>query len=239
MKRRIALLLALVMLVSLCACGKTESEIRGAVTAITEEPQTEAPSQTEAEEATEESPVEDVEVKIGLVNGGRYESEFLGVGCELDENWIYATQEEMAQLMGITTEAFADTDYAESIKDAEMFYDMYAANADGLSSINVLLQNLGLIYGTVLTEEQYIELSTQSLSTQLESAGFSNVEWEVVQLDFAGESRPGLKISSEIEGVPYYCTQAYIKSGSYIAVITLATYFEDTTEAMIDYFFAV
>lgn len=243
MKRTIALLLTLAMLFALCACGKTEEEIRGAVTAISEEPKAEeaAPSETEetTAESAEEAPIEDVEVKLGLVEGGRYESEFLGIGCELDENWTYASIEEMAQIMGMTTEVFAETDYAESIKSAEMFYDMYAARTDGLGSINILLQNMGLLYGAVISEEQYVDLSTESLSSQLESAGFANVEWERVELDFAGESRPGLKISSEIEGVPYYCTQVYIKSGSHIAVITLATYFEDTTESMADYFFAV
>lgn len=240
MKRTIALLLALVMLVALCACGKTENEIRGAVTAVVDEPETTLPAEAEqAQEPAENDKVDDVELKIGFINGGRYESEFLGIGCELDENWTYATQEEMAEIMGITTEAFADTDYAEAIKDAEMFYDMYAAKADGTCSINILLQNMGLLYGTVITEEQYIDLSTQNLKDQMESAGLANVEWEKVDVEFAGENRPGLKISSEVNGVAYYCTQVYIKSGSYMAVITLASYLEDTTESMLDYFFAV
>ena len=242
MKRIFALLLALVILASLCACGKSESEIRGAVTTVGEAPETEAPAQPDAgetEEAAEESPIEDVEVKIGLINGGRYESEFLGIGCELDENWTYAAQEDLAELMGNTEEIFADTDYAESIKEAEMFYDMVASTSDGVSSINVLLQNMGLIYGTVITEEQYIELATKDLTAQMEAAGISNVEWEIVELDFAGQTRPGLKISSQVNGIAYYCTQVYVKSGSYMAVITLASYLEDTTEPMLDYFFAV
>ena len=151
MKRIIATLLMLLMLLSLCACGKSESEIRGQVSDVAETPAEEEP----AEEAVEE---EAAEAQVGSVTGGRYESSFLGIGCELDENWVYASQEEMAELLGVTADMFEDESYAEAMKNADMFYDMYAIVADGTTSINVLVQNLGLIYGTVLSEEEYVEL---------------------------------------------------------------------------------
>jgi len=231
MKKIVAMLMALVMMLSLCACGaKTEAEIRGQVTAAGE-------SAAEAESVGEAAA--EAEAELGTVNGGRYESSFLGIGCELDENWSYYSQEDMASLLGMTADMFEDENYAEQVKDADMFYDMYAAYADGTCFINVLVQNLGLLYGTVLTEEEYVKLSTESLSSQLESAGFTDVEWEIVTLDFAGQQRQGLKISSMVQGVPYYCTQAYIKSGSHMAIISLACYVEDISESLAEYFFAV
>lgn len=239
MKKLFAIVLLLAMLLSLCACGKSENEIRGQISAPAESASGESAPAEEAEEPGLAEAAENVEAEAGVINGGRYESSFLGIGCELDENWTYASREQMIELLGTTSDMFNDTEYEDAIKDAEMFYDMYAAVADGTASINVLVQNLGLIYGTVLSVEQYVDLSTQSLSEQLEAAGFSDVKWEKVELDFAGETRPGLKISSQVQGIPYYCTQSYIKAGNHIAVVSFAAYFEDSTEAMLDYFFPV
>ena len=91
MKRVLAMIMAAVMMLSLCACGaKTEAEIRGQVTAAGE-------SAAEAESAGEAAA--EAEAELGTVNGGRYESSFLGIGCELDENWSYYSQEDMASLL--------------------------------------------------------------------------------------------------------------------------------------------
>lgn len=236
MKRLFAIMMVLAMLLSLSACGKSENEIRGEISASEESSSVEETTDSGLAKAAEDV---ESEAEAGVINGGRYESSFLGIGCELDESWTYASRDEMIQLLGTTSDMFADTDYEEAIKSAEMFYDMYAAGAEGLNSINVLIQNLGLLYGTVLSVEQYVELSTQNLSQQLEAAGFTDVKWERTELNFAGETRPGLKISSQVQDVPYYCTQVYLKAGSHIAVISFASYFEDTTAQMLDYFFPV
>ena len=217
MKKIAAMLLVLVMMLSLCACG--EKNVSGTVS-----PQ---------EEQTE------VDFQLGVTTGGKYESTFLGIGCSLDDSWSFASQEELAQMIGATAEMFDNEEYAEQMKNTDMFYDMAAAADDGLVNINIIIQNMGLLYGMALSEEKYIEVSQEGLEEQLSSAGFTLEGVEAGTVTFAGQERSGLHITCTYQGIAYYCQQVYIKQGNYMSVITLASFFEDDTDSMLDYFYAV
>ena len=217
MKKITAMLLVLVLMLSLCACG--EKNVSGTVS-----PQ---------EEQTE------VDFQLGVTTGGKYESTFLGIGCSLDDSWSFASQEELAQMIGTTAEMFDNEEYAEQMKNTDMFYDMAAAADDGLVNINIIIQNMGLLYGMALSEEKYIEISQEGLEEQLSSAGFTLEGAEAGTVTFAGQERSGLHITCTYQGIAYYCQQVYIKQGNYMSVITLASFFEDDTDSMLDYFYAV
>ena len=217
MKKITAMLLVLVLMLSLCACG--EKNVSGTVS-----PQ---------EEQTE------VDFQLGVTTGGKYESTFLGIGCSLDDSWSFASQEELAQMIGATAEMFDNEEYAEQMKNTDMFYDMAAASDDGLVNINIIIQNMGLLYGMALSEEKYIEISQEGLEEQLSSAGFTLEGTEAGTVTFAGQERSGLHITCTYQGIAYYCQQVYIKQGNYMSVITLASFFEDDTDSMLDYFYAV
>lgn len=226
MKKFTAMFLALMLILSLCACG--EKNVSGTLS-----PQE---SQTGAADTVEEP---EVDFQLGITTGGKYENAFLGIGCSLDDSWTFAGQEELAQMVGTTADMFDNEDYAEQMKNTDMFYDMFAAANEGLVTINVVIQNMGVLYGAALSEEKYIELSLEDLDEQLESAGFILQGNEVGTISFAGEERTALHISCTYMDVPYYCQQIYIKQGNYMSVITLASFYEDITESMVDYFYAV
>ena len=217
MKKITAMLLVLVMVLSLCACG--EKDVAGTVS-----PQEEQP---------------DVEFQLGVTTGGKYESKFLGIGCSLDDSWSFASQEELAQMIGATAEMFDNEEYAEQMENTDMFYDMAAATDDGLVNINIIIQNMGLLYGMALSEEKYIELAQEDLEEQLSSAGFTLEGSEAGTVIFAGQERSGLHLSSTYQGISYYCQQVYIKQGNYMSIVTLASFYEDITGSMLDYFYAV
>ena len=217
MKILTARFLARMLILSLCACG--DKDVSGTVS-----PQ---------EEQTE------VGFQLGVTTGGKYESTFLGIGCSLDDSWSFASQEELAQMIGATAEMFDNEEYAEQMKNTDMFYDMAAAADDGLVNINIIIQNMGLLYGMALSEEKYIEISQEGLEEQLSSAGFTLEGTEAGTVTFAGQERSGLHITCTYQGIAYYCQQVYIKQGNYMSVITLASFFEDDTDSMLDYFYAV
>lgn len=205
MRKAIALLLVLCMVLSLCACGGKAEE----------------PS-----------------VRTGTVSGYKYENSFLGIGCELDENWTYASEEELSQIIGLTAEMF-DDEYADKLKEQDMFYDMMAVTEEGLVSINVVIQNIGLLYGVALSEEKYLDVAEETVTQELGSAGMDNVKTARITKDFAGSEHNGIHISSTIQGVPYYCTQMCIKQGKYIATISLYSFSEDLGDELISYFYAI
>lgn len=217
MKKLTAMFLALMLILSLCACG--DKDVSGTVS-----PQ---------EEQT------DTDFQLGVTTGGKYENAFLGIGCTLDDSWTFASQEELAQMVGTTADMFDNEEYAEQMKNTDMFYDMFAAADDGLVNINVVIQNMGLLYGAALSEERYIELSLENLDEQMSSAGFTLEGSETGTVTFAGQERSGLHVSCTYQGISYYCQQIYIKQGNYMSVITLASFYEDITESMLDYFYAV
>lgn len=234
MKRLIAVLLAMTMLLALCACGAKEEEIKGAIISSEEQQEPEAPAQAEEPEA----PAEEVQLETGSIEGGRYENSYLGIACQLDENWSYFDQAQLAELIGVTADMFDDDSYAEQIKEADVFYDMYAAANDGSATINVVIQNMGLLFGTVMTEKEFLDASLGELETQLNSAGFENVKVERATIQFAGAEHEGLRIESQVQGINYYCTQILIKQGNYIATISLGSFVYDITDTLAGYFSA-
>lgn len=236
MKKTIALVLSLALLLSLCACG--EKDVSGTVMPqetpanVEGDVETSAPSDMPADEAEEE-------LQIGTTSGGRYENSFLGIGCQLDENWTFASKEELAQLIGIVAEGFDNGKYVEQVKNADMFYDMHAIADEGLVSINVIFENMGVLHGTVIDEERYVQMVMENFEEQLTSAGLADIQTETGSVVFAGQERYGLRISGTYQGAPYYCQQVYIKEGSYMAAVSLVSLTQDITATMLDYFYAV
>ena len=99
MKRYISLLLAAVMALTMTACGgKPDTEDIGG---------TVRPGVTENTGTGTVQPGTDDETQDGFepgsVSGGVYANEFAGIGCKLDDSWVFYTQEQMAELNGVLT----------------------------------------------------------------------------------------------------------------------------------------
>ena len=252
MKRILALILVLMMALSLCACGQQSaaSEQKSASSEAAEPAETaEAPVEEAAEAAAEEpaaeeaaepeEEAEEVNVQAGTQNGNRYENEFIGLGCELDDNWVFAGQEELAQMVGITAEQFDDETFRQQMENADMFYDMMAQNLVDNSTINVLFQNLGRVFGSVISVDQYLKINCEQLEEQLASAGFTDVSYERNTITVGGQECEGLHMNAKIQGMDYYAQQAIIKEGNYIVAITFGTFGEDTSAQLAENFFAL
>ena len=92
----------------------------------------------------------------------------------LDETWTIYNDEQLAELSGLTADMFSDEKYKEMMENSNSFTDFFAQHSSG-ASINVMFENLGLLYGSVMSEEQYRTAALQNLSGAYESAGFENV----------------------------------------------------------------
>ena len=264
MKKILALILALAMVFALAACGR--SDVSGNVTPV-EKPAdsqpsgtvspAEAPAETKAVEVTEEGsgdavggiddegtgeavgeiteeeqPSEVTEEAAGI----RYENENIGVGVLLDEDWVIYNDEQLAQLSGLTADMFSDEKYKEMMEKSNSFTDFFAQHSSG-ASMNVLFENLGLLYGSVLSEEQYRTAAMQNMAGAYESAGFENVQIEENTVDFAGAERVGIHTSCTVNGVNYYVQQVLIKSGSHMGIISLCCFVQDDTPLMASFFY--
>lgn len=243
MKKTLALILALSMALSLCACGQQAAP--SGETVIGNQSEQPAPAQSEAEQPaqseTEQPAKTEAEQRLeaGKLSGGTYENSSLGLGCGLDEQWTLASQEELAGMVGQTAEMFQSENFQKQLESLDMYYDFYAQRNDGLATINIMVQNLGLVYGTVMDEKTYADSSTRGLEEQLEDAGFSNISYERNTVELAGQTREGLHISAQIQGMDYYTQQAIIKVGNYMVVVTLASFLEDKAADLAQHFYPV
>ena len=136
MKRYISLLLAAVMALTMTACGGgsgTDTEDIGG---------TVQPGVTENTGTGTVQPGTDDEAQDGFepgsVSGGMYANEFAGIGCKLDDSWVFYTQEQMAELNGVLTEGTDSEDVKAMLADSPSIFDMYAVSTDGLMTMNVV-----------------------------------------------------------------------------------------------------
>lgn len=178
---------------------------------------------------------QDAEDAIGEKQGNRYESELLGIAVDFPSSWYLLNDEEAAQVMGLVADDLDDEALAEQLRDAGTTCDLYAVALDESGdNVNIQLENLGLLYGTVLTPKQYANLAMPQLKPALEQAGFQNVQVEMENYEFAGRDRVSLRVEGEISGVPVYERMILIKGGQYMGAITAFS----TDLARIDTLFA-
>lgn len=268
MKRILALLLAAVMLLMLCACGgdddnkdkdsekdeETVEDVNGETQEDKDEDEdetteTETDTETEAADSdaegdtegdTEGDEVIDISSPIvGDVSGNVYANEFFGIGCELSTDWHVADQEEMATIMGWTVDALGGDEFEKALEQSGFVFSFYATASEGLVSLNVGIENLGVLYGLMLSEEEYIDISVPQLPAALEAIGVTGVTTEKTVVELAGAEHPAVLVKGDYYGTPLCETIVAVKSGNYMAVVTAASYVEDITDTILGEFYAV
>lgn len=220
-KRILSLIMALIMVFTLCACTSND-DVKG-----------------KTETGTSESAAPEKELELGSVSGGKYENAYFGFGCELDDQWTYATEEQLLDMVQATADLVDDENFKDELLKADMFYDMMTYFYDGATNMNVVVQNLGATYGTLLDEEAIVEQNVKSLPEQFAAASMEVQSCEQVVVEFAGADHAGILIHSIASGSDVYQLQAYVKTGKYVAIITMSSPLEDNIDAMLGFFYAV
>ncbi|MBQ8539641.1 MAG: hypothetical protein IJ433_08320 [Ruminococcus sp.] len=216
MKKLLALLLSVMMIFSVTACGSTtsEDEIRG--------------EQKTSEEA----------YSAGSVDGLKYESTFIGIGCNLPENWSFYTDEQIRELNNVTTDA-AGEEYEKLMQDAQLVYDMYAVNNNNVDSINVNLEKVDSVTLLALDMKDYYEHSVDSIETAYTNMGATNFDYTIGKVTIDGEEFDSLDVVAEINGTKLYQTAFAKKCSGYVANITITSIDEATVKSILDSFYVV
>lgn len=205
---------AILMIASLAGCSSSAPE-RGNIS-------------NETGANTEASTDSKVEYKAPVREGNTYSSTTLGTKITLDEGWTFSTDEEMKELNQSLANAVGD-DYAEQLKNVDVIYDMNAMNDSTGDNISVNFENLGKLYGKILTAESYINLSKDNVKGVLESMGCENIELDVRDVKFAGQDEKALYVKASLAGVPVYEICVAKSCGDYMANIAITTVLEDGT----------
>ena len=237
MKKLLALLLAMVMLLSLAACGNTsdddEDDVRGSVSSQKDD---DNDTDKDVDKETDKEAAE-AEVEAGTSTNNTYKNAFAGITCTLGSDWTFMTDEEIKANNERTMSMIGD-DYAEAIKNATYFTDMMATHTNGVDTVNVIFEKLTGV-NQYLTEDQYADICKDSTKGALESMGMTNVTVTAEKGIFAGEEHNFLAVSGEFNGVPVYERLAVLRCGSYVVSVTACTWYTDTCKNILDSFKAI
>lgn len=239
MKKAISLIAVLLLAMQLTACGGSEKEIRGEVTPAAATTETAASAETEtapeAQTPVEIDPDAERELALGSSDGSTYTSTFLGLKCTLGGDWSFYSDEEILE-MNQFAQDMMDEEMAERLRSASTLQDMYAANAETGETLNITISNTGTLFGTILSADAYADAALPQLTPAMQSIGLGNVTVEKSSTTFAGKTETAILISGDFDGVPLYETMVVLKRGSYVACVTAASYWEDTTGLMLNAF---
>ena len=173
---------------------------------------------------------------VGTSEGNSYWNESLKIGCTMDENWYFYTDEEIMENMQATTDMLKE-DLAEAVKEAGTMMDMMAANMETGDNVNVNLERLSLAASLIYTEDAYVKASVDQLASALEQMGMENVTAEQDEMEFMGEKHPCIHLTGSIEGIDLFETLVAVKTGRTMIVITACSYFEDATADILSSFY--
>lgn len=184
---------------------------------------------------TQATPDDKFEYTVPVTEGNTYTSSVLNAKITLDEGWTFSTDEEMKQLNQAVVSAVGD-EYSEQLKNSDIIYDMAAANETTGDNISINFENLGKVYGKIITPETYISLSKDTVKSMLESMGCTNVELTERDVKFAGQDAKALHVKANMASIPVYEICVVMSCGDHMANIAITTMLEDNTDVILTKF---
>lgn len=159
----------------------------------------------------------------GIWNGSHYQNEFMALGLDLPEGWDAASDEEIAEAMGIAAEQIAGGKFREEYLDAQNIYDAMVQDAENETgtSIIIMAENLTLSAGgTEYDERAYADTAAERLLAQ--DTGYEIGESSTVL--FAGKEYYAMD-ASLYEGRMHQC-YLFCKEGKFMTAVII-TYLPD------------
>jgi hypothetical protein len=251
MKRKfIAIAMTMTMVMSLSACGKSAEVDEPAVEVqeeVTAEESVEASSEEEKSleeqaaevraegEALQAEMEEAGEFSVGTVEGNSYVNEYFGVKLNLLDGYAFVDDEALAQITGLTADMLSDNKLlAKAIEDGTATIIAYAADSTGLNNVNVTVQSNASLANAILDEEAVLVASVGQAKSALEAQGISNITYDVVEKEVAGENHKVLKMNGEFNGIEFHNEMVNLQKGDYMLAFAATSFNGDATDAMID-----
>ena len=197
MKKLLVMLLTIALAMAMVACG-TENNVDSEITSTVRES------------------------FLGNVNGSVYENDFIGIGCELDEQWTYCTEEELAEL-----------------SNDNVIYDIVAKRYSGYDKIQINLEKVDNAQLDGLNIKQNFESLAPMIVSSFENSGCSNVTYEVSTRKIGDKEFDCSNVSYVEEGMIYFISMISIKCDGYLANITFTTTGSDLIDELAAMFYLI
>lgn len=208
------------------------------------DPLEEAPTESDqVEEDGEEEGTETADFSLGTNDGSVYENAYLGIGCALDSEWTFSTDEEILEMNNLPQDAGAEE--LAQLLESDAVQEMYAFRDDGFTTLNIVVSKLlplevaayEIDPDGVFTDSY--DSVVEELSAGLEETGCSQISVSAFQeTTIAGRDGKALSVSAYYEDTyPVYETIAMFVEGEYLVLATGCTWFVDESAALLDAFY--
>ena len=168
---------------------------------------------------------------LGVVGEEGYVNEYFGVGFDLPEEWSFYTDEELAEMMNVTVQVIQDEEFQElmtkSMEDGNAVTNMAAKDSLGLHNVNMRVTKMTDDSLLSFSEETILEMLTAPVKEMLESAGYEDLELEIGEVEFAGQTKPILYITGRFYNIPMYQGELLLLGEEYYAVLTFTSAMEN------------
>lgn len=171
----------------------------------------------------------DTEKKLsrGTIEGDVYTSEFADIKFTKPENWVYSTDEEIAQVMNVGAEILEQSEFEKNAAELTTVYDMMVKDVLWGNNVSVGFENLQLSQASNITVEQYID-TIKTLMVQQASA--MNYEFgDTAEVALGEQTYTRLPAIGSYSGISFEQYMYLRKEGTYMIVITVSVF--DGTEA--------
>ena len=193
----------------------------------------------EEEEAIEELKEEDEKFGTGTINGQAYEQAFFGFRLDLEDDWSFSNEEQLAQLQDSVSDLAGDQ-VREALDSGTNYIDMYAEDSTSLNNINANITRMSMseALGMRIDQKHVLKAVVPLLTDQFASMGFADTEGTVSETEFLGQTVPCIELVSYYEDengrIPIYQKQVYVQKGTYLLTLTSASYVDDHTQDVLD-----
>ncbi len=245
----LALVMALVMVLAMAACGKTEEApiVTRSPEDVTEAP-TEEVTEVPTEEATEaptEAPAENA-LALGTIEGSTYTNTYGGFAIDFDENWTLSGASELQNLTDAVVGAVSETDLGAALAEYTQFTDMYAQSLVDISNVNVVYQEIDLsqkLNLATMSDDEIIDMMLDNKQLLLDT--YAQMNFEIKSIDkttaqFLGKERAVLQTNMVVGGVEMVLLQVLDYSlGDYFLSITATAGTADAAMDILEMFYEI
>ena len=242
MKKLLALLLAVLMVLSVTACSEDDDKKSRKKDKTTQSEKIDK-EDVEPDDTDVDIDVDD-EVKeleqaedfcLGTIDGRVYENEFIGIGYKADLYWTYMTESEIQQINNFVTDNAGD--YKEAMQAAQVYTDMFVGNIDSSENININLEKVSDTVLDAIDDCTYYENTIESFENLYKSYGCTDFDYEITTLTIDGVDFHSMNLEVEIDGTMIYQTVFVVRCNGYASNVTCTSRSADALTDMIEKFY--